>query len=175
MNIIGLDLSLTATGVALPNGTTVTINGPAELGDQRLYNLAATLHSMMEPYGRIDLAVLEDLPIHGRGAGLTGMVQGVTRLLLIQEQIPYALAAAASLKKYATGNGGASKADMRMALYQRAGHDIHDDNQVDAWWLRHAGMDWYGTPEITMPAVQRAGLTKIRWPDLATPPPIAGS
>lgn len=169
MNIVGLDLSLAATGVALPNGTTVTINGPAELGDQRLYNLAAALHSLMEPYGRIDLAVLEDLPIHGRGAGLTGMAQGVARLLLIQEQIPYALAVAASLKKYATGSGKASKADMRMVLFQRAGHDIHDDNQVDAWWLRHAGLDWYGTPEITLPAAQRTSLDKIKWPARADP------
>jgi Holliday junction resolvasome RuvABC endonuclease subunit len=169
VNIVGLDLSLAGTGVALPNGNTFTINGPAELGDQRLYNLASMLHSVMEPYGRIDLAMLEDLPINGRGAGLTGMVQGVARLLLIQEQIPYALVAAASLKKYATGNGKATKADMRMALYQRFAIDIHDDNQVDAWWLRHAGLDWHGTPHAVMPATQRASLDKIKWPVRADP------
>ncbi len=172
MNIIGLDLSLTATGVALPDGRTRTIHGPTEDGDRRLYTTAATLHSLLEPYGRIDVAMLEDLPINAMGAGYTGMIQGVVRLLLIQENIPYALVAPASLKKYATGHGHAEKPDMHAALVQRTGHDIRDDNQVDAWWLRHAGLDWYGTPEATMPAEQRASLTKIAWPDLSIPPSL---
>lgn len=175
MNIIGLDLSLSATGVALPDGRTRTIHGDPDDGDHRLYSTAATLHSLLEPYGQIDIAILEDLPVNALGAGYTGMIQGVVRLLLIQERIPYALVAPATLKKYATGHGHAEKSDMLAALVHRTGHNIRDDNQVDAWWLRHAGLDWYGMPEASMPAEQRASLDKVRWPDLATPPPITGN
>jgi Holliday junction resolvasome RuvABC endonuclease subunit len=169
VKIIGLDLSITATGVALPDGRTRTIPGPHELGDERLYTTAATLHSMIEPYGRIDVAIIEDLPYHAMAAGITGMIQGVVRLLLIQEGIPYALAVPSTVKKYATGHGDADKIDMRAAMRQHTGRDLHDHNQVDAWWLRHAGLDWYGIPEVQLPATQRASLVKITWPTLADP------
>lgn len=170
MNVLGLDLSLTATGIALPGGHTYTVGGPAGRGDHRLLDIVTALHSSLRD--RPDLAVLEDLPTHAKGAGITGMVHGAVRLYLVQEGIPYALVTAATLKAYATGNGSADKHAMRMAAYKRAGREFGDDNQADAWWLRAAGLDHYGTAEHVLPAAQRARLKKVIWPDLT--PPLGG-
>jgi len=67
----------------------------------------------------------------------------------------------ATLKRYATGRGNATKADMRMAPYRRTGIDQPDDNLVDAAWLRHLGLDLLGAPEVRMPEAHRAALGKL--------------
>jgi hypothetical protein len=166
MNILGLDLSITATGVCWPDGTTDTITGDSTDGDRRLVHIVNRLYYAHTGL-QFDLAVLEDLPASGRMAGITGMVQGAVRLMLLRLGIPYALVAAATLKAYATGTGNADKHAMRMAAFKRGGLEFKDDNQCDAWWLRNAGLDWLGHPEITMPAAQRARLDKAKWPAMA--------
>lgn len=165
--VLGLDLSITATGVAPWNGDPYTIGGPAVHGDRRLIRIAQVVHREAVT---VDWAVIEDLPTHAYGSGITGMVHGVVRTVLLQTDIAYALVPPAVLKKYATGRGNATKADMRMALYQRTGLDIRDDNQVDAWWLRCMGLDHLGHPPITVPKTQRAALDTVTWPEV-TPCP----
>ena len=171
--VVGLDLSLTATGIAAWDGRpTSTIRTVTSDGDQRLRRIMVTVradawdHINNEP---IELAVIEDLPTHAHSAGITGMVHGVVRVALMDRGVPYALVPPASLKKYATGKGNATKADMRMALYQRAGLDLRDDDQVDAWWLRAMGLDALGHPIVDLPKAQRETLTKITWPEVVTP------
>ena len=67
-----------------------------------------------------------------------------------------------TLKKFATGRGNATKPDMRMALFQRAGIDERDDNRVDAWWLRQIGLHLKGHPDaISLPATHTAALAKV--------------
>jgi hypothetical protein len=71
----------------------------------------------------------------------------------------------ATLKAYATGKGNGDKTAMAMAALKRADREFGDDNQCDAWWLRAAGLDWYGQPEFALPKVQRdreAALAKVR-------------
>lgn len=163
VRVMGLDLSITATGIALADSRLLTVGGTAAHGDRRLASIADAIEEAVQdcwPH----LVVVEDLPTHAHGAGITGMVHGVTRLTLLRYGIPYALVIPATLKKYATGRGGASKADMRMELYKRAGLDIRDDNQADAWWLRAAGLDQLGAAPLTMPKANRAALAKVAWP-----------
>lgn len=163
---VGVDVSITATGLAFTDGTLATVRySKACTGDARLVALSAAVKAMCD--FRPSLAVVEDLPTHAHGAGITGMAQGVVRLALINSGVPYALIPPASLKKYATGRGNATKADMRMAWYQRAGVDVPDDNQVDAAWLRAMGRDFLGAPLFHLPAVQRGVLGKLAWPDVA--------
>jgi Holliday junction resolvasome RuvABC endonuclease subunit len=161
--VVGLDLSITATGWCGADGAVETWKLPAKRGDGRLreiYNLVRSWRLMA------DVVCIEDLPTHAHGAGITGMVHGVTRLALRQDDVPYVLVPPASLKKYATGKGNAGKPEMAVALYKRTGLELGDDNQVDAAWLRLMALDGCGHPEVDMPATHRVALEKITWPSL---------
>ncbi|MEV7154856.1 Holliday junction endonuclease [Streptomyces misionensis] len=160
--ILGLDLSITATGYALPDGQTGTFKGPWK-GDWRLVAIRTAVAGHADA---IDLAVIEDLPTHAKAAGITGMVHGAVRTVLMEHGVPYALVTPATLKAYATGKGNADKTAMAIAALKRAGREFGDDNQCDAWWLRAAGLDWYGHAEVDMPKAQRDRLDKVDWPQL---------
>lgn len=165
LRVLGLDLSLTATGVCLTDGHTLTIKTRQKDGDRRLVHIADALTSMIGDGSSVDLAVVEDLPKHAMAAGITGMVHGVARAVLLRAGIPYALVVPATLKAFATGKGAGDKTPMVMAAYKRAGVEFGDDNQCDAWWLRAAGLDWYGQPGFDLPKAQRERLAKVAWPD----------
>jgi Holliday junction resolvasome RuvABC endonuclease subunit len=167
LRVLGLDLSLTATGICLADGIALTIKTRQKDGDRRLVVIADALASMIGDGSSVDLAVIEDLPRHAMAAGITGMVHGVARAVLLRAGIPYALVVPATLKAFATGKGSGDKTPMAMAAYKRAGREFADDNQCDAAWLRWAGLDWYGQPEFDLPKAQRERLAKVVWPDLA--------
>lgn len=162
--IIGLDLSITATGIAWEDGTTDCIH-PTEKGDRRLTELRTRL-GLNSPaaWAGITLAVIEDLPTHAHAAGITGMVHGMVRVELIHRSVPYTLVPPAVLKVYATGRGNATKPDLRMELYKRAGLDLADDNECDAAWLRLLGHDLCGQPLLQLPQTHRRALDKVDLP-----------
>jgi len=141
--IVGLDLSMTATGIAWCDGTTYTVATKAT-GDSRLLSICSEVARAVD--GRdIDLVVIEDLPTHAKSAGITGMVHGAVRASLLRRKLPYVLVTPASLKKYATGKGNSGKPEMAVAAYKRFGRELADDNQVDALWLRAMGLEALGT------------------------------
>ena len=163
-NVVGLDLSITATGVAYAHGGTDVWKLPAKLRDERLSTIAGCVKIAVQDFGPVDLVVIEDLPTHAHGAGITGMVHGAVRCELLRAGVPYVLVTPATLKKYATGKGNADKTAMTLALYKRTGLELADDNQVDAWWLRAAGLQHLGFPVVELPAAQVDALSKVEWP-----------
>ncbi|MBQ1061313.1 hypothetical protein [Micromonospora sp. C41] len=165
--VVGLDLSMTGTGIAWCDGTTYTVK-PRQDGDARLSEIRSEVARAVDGR-RLDLVVIEDLPINAKGAGITGMVHGVVRTWLRDQLVPYALVVPSSLKKYATGNGNANKTDMALAAYKHAAREFRDDNQCDAWWLREMGLDQLGLPVAKLPAAQRASLKAVKWPGLIGP------
>jgi Holliday junction resolvasome RuvABC endonuclease subunit len=160
--VVGLDLSMTATGIAWADGTTYTVATKAT-GDRRLVAIQDEVARAVDGY-HIDLVVIEDLPTHAKAAGITGMVHGAVRAQLLRLDVPYALVTPASLKKYATGRGNAGNPDMAVAAFKRGDREFRDDNQCDAWWLRAAGLDHLGQPVAPLPAAQRAALVAVAWP-----------
>lgn len=158
--VVGLDLSLTATGIAWCDGSTYTVK-PKQSGDRRLLEIGQEIAIAID--GRsIDLVVIEDLPTHAKSAGITGMVHGAARVLLFRLRVPYVTVPPASLKKFATGRGNAGKPEMAVALFKRFALELPDDNQVDAFWLRAAGLELLGEPVFPLPAAQVAALDKVR-------------
>ncbi|MFB4320647.1 hypothetical protein [Actinomadura sp. 21ATH] len=172
--VIGIDLSLSATGIARVDGSLDTITtGPGDhLADQRdrLRYIADEVVNRTKAglFEGPHLAVIEG-PSYGSAGAVTWDRAGLWWLVvdrLFYECLPVAVVPPKTLKKYATGRGDATKADMRMALYQREDRDVRDDNMVDARWLALMGLDALGHPLIDMPKVNREALAKVAWPEV---------
>lgn len=164
MNILGLDLSLTACGVCKPDGSLLTIT-PQTKGDERLDEIAAAVRDLAVSTAAA-LVVMEEAAFMSHSAGQLGMVQGAVRLQLMRKRVRYVVVPPACVKKFLTGKGNAKKPDMRVEWFKRSGADVRDDNQVDAAVLHAMAMDYYGQPVIKVPAGHREALAKIKWPEI---------
>lgn len=84
--------------------------------------------------------------IEGHGYGITGAgktqlaeLHGVIKDIILDYGIPVGLYAATTIKVTATGDSGASKADMIQAAKREGFKDCHNDDEADAFWLaKHA-------------------------------------
>jgi hypothetical protein len=117
---IGLDLSLTGTGVASSRGWTRVLHPPAKArGHVRLDWIR---DNVLEHVGSVDehLVVVEGPSYGNQGAGRqsghherAGLWWLITHALW-KRGIDYAVASPAGRAKYATGKGNAAKADVAM-------------------------------------------------------------
>lgn len=161
-HVMGLDLSIRATGVAAPAGEWFGTIKPKTEGDARLVEITDQVMDLVGLYDPA-LVVIEDLP-HGarnNAAGPLGMLHGAVRLMLMRHGMHYVTVTPATLKTYATGRGNAQKPDMRMELYKRAQLDLADDNQVDAMWLRLLGYELLGEAKLSLPQSHLRALAKL--------------
>ena len=82
---------------------------------------------------------------HMRGGAASEVLLGMTTRIMEQcerhfiEQ--YASVHSATLKKFATDNGRASKEEMIVEAERRFGKDVRDDNEADALWLMAYGQE----------------------------------
>lgn len=177
--VIGLDLSLTATGIADFRGrevTTKTIrsapNGQT-LRDQRirLRRIVLEIEEVVSHQGEPPRLIVVEGPSYGsKGAGTwdrAGLWWLVVDFIISRRALPLAVIPPAVLKKFATGRGNADKTAMAVALQKRWGLELRDDNKVDAWWLGAAGREHLGVPYVEMPKAQREALAKVDWPEVA--------
>ena len=167
MRIMGLDLSMSATGVCFPDGSTAVIKPRGE-GDARLLSIENQAGAALR-LARPDLVVVEDIQgeLKGASAKVIPMVHAVVRLLLLRGGIPYAKINPTTLKRYATGSHNADKAAMTLAAFKRAGLEFKDNNQCDAWWIFAAGHAAYGAPVVELPKAHTDALRVVAWPGLA--------
>lgn len=176
--VLGLDLSLTATGVAFPDGTTATWSQPLT-GVARLAWFRQALTALLAgvgPYGHdlaADLVVIEGHAFntkYGQPHAL-GELAGVVKLVLHDLDVTWLEIPPASLKRYATGKGNASKEAVLVAAVLRLGYEGHSNDESDALWLRQMALDHYGWSTTSngraMPQTHRDALAKITWPELA--------
>lgn len=168
LRVIGLDLSITSTGVALPDGTTYRIKTRAGDGYRRLTHIRDSIRDDLAEH-RPHLAVIEDLPtkMHATSLKIIGKLHGVVVGELLDAEVPFAYVPPATLKQFACDKGNAEKAQLAAAAYLAAGAEFADDkggDQCDAWWLRAAGHDWCGVPLFDLPQAQRDRLSKADWP-----------
>lgn len=174
MKVIGIDPSMTATGLCAWHGTTSTIKTVAKQRDNRLRVINRAVSKTAFPRGMhvvpVDLAVVE-MPSPGlKGSAILSlhMVQAAVRMALMDAGVPYVTVLPQYVKAYA-GWARNDKEAMARAAYETDGSVFEDDNQCDAWWLRQMAMDHYGLLRLgtrRVSATQRAWLDKVVWPDL---------
>lgn len=163
--VMGIDPSLTATGVAHASGGTDVISWPGR-GIDRLdtaYQWAAGAGQIL---GDEQLLVVVEGYAHGRAnqAHQLGELGGAIRLGLKHAGVEVLDVPPAVVKKYATGKGNANKDLVRDAARDRLGPlapGISSD-ECDALWLRQIGLRLTGHVDaVEVPATHRAALDKL--------------
>lgn len=161
--VLGLDLSITGTGVAWtgPDGAVSTrmVKTREKDRDRRLIQIQAEIRELATG---AELALIEAPTPRSATSVISGMVQGAARLVLLDLGVPYGTLMPASLKKFATGKGTGDKVPMAIAALKRAGLEFPDDNQCDAFWLWVAANYKVGQPMYDLPALNRESLGKIK-------------
>ena len=164
--ILGLDLSLTATGWATihPDGTTRTGIIPDTKG-HIADRLAAWEESLYAHLNTQPTAIyVEDLGGTQHGAFELGMVHAmfwrVTWGCDLTDRVT--LVNAATLKTYATGKGNASKSLVLVEAVKRLGYDGYDNNEADALWLADIGARLHGYQRPALPAAHLRALERLK-------------
>lgn len=174
VRVIGLDLSVRSSGIALPDGNTRTIAPRTTSHDpaRRLHEIVTRLDCHLKAY-RPDLAVIEGYNLGAIPGKLSlvrlGELGGAVRVRLFELDIPFAEIPPSVVKQYATGSGAAKKPQM-VAAAKACGINVSNDDEADAWWLHAMGRARYS--EMWDPPYLggdlfdlRAGiLNRIRWP-----------
>lgn len=180
VHVVGLDLSLTGTAVALRRrgalSTEHIIDVPKLRGIERIIAIRDAVLSLCMFYDddgmpAESVAVIEDYAFSRAAshAHELGELGGAVKVALRENGVPYVLVSPSALKRFATGKGNATKPDLRMARLKRTGVDERDDNANDAFWLRQMGLHAYDLPDaVPLPAAQLQVVGSLVWPELAT-------
>lgn len=167
--IIGVDLSLTATGICGRGGPSTISPLKGMTGMERLNWMQAVIRGCIlspeatEEEHRQTLVVFEGLsygsndPSAQERAGLAYLL----RHALYMRGVPYLLVPPTSLKKFVTGKGNAEKSLMLLEVYKRFGVSPANDNEADAVGLYYIGLAYAGQWEPTTDA-QREVLATLR-------------
>lgn len=181
LRVVALDLSLTATGIAVTHDQ---VGEPRlscrTVSPRRRPSATAIDHVRLhETFGAIaaavkckpDLVVIEWLPQftgHGSATLRLAELHGATKHWLWAQGHTYLDVLPNHLKQYATGRGNANKADVRVAVTARYGRLLHigSEDEADATALLAMTLDAYGQPLAEVPAGPRKAIAATSWPDL---------
>lgn len=174
VHVVGLDVSLTATGIACAYHATV-IPSAGKRDDtlaqrqQRLRRVRSQIiRTIADWVVEPDLIVIEGPSYNSKNAASSHDRSGLWWLLIdvftvrgwkVVEVPPK------SRMKYATGSGSAPKDAVLAAAVRRLPFDdINDNNAADAAWLCAIGHDLLGQPLVQLPAAQHAAIDIYRLP-----------
>lgn len=170
MHVVGLDLSLTGTGVA-KRESTMTISPGSLRGCERLVLIRNEIMRLAIISDIPDFVVIEDRVNFRGDPGATAELHGVVKVALHEWSVPFVVVSPTSLKMYATGKGNAKKEDMKLAAYKRYGREFRTNDECDAFLLMALGLDYAGIPLDTNPRATvtkecRAAMKKVDWSPL---------
>lgn len=188
--VVGLDLSLTSTGLSDGQSCHAVQTTPAEPVERRLIRIGDAVTAFIERPSQVtdrfgfdrpaDLVVIEGSAFSRKGPGHEELaaLRLMVRAWCFQHQYPFAVIPPSTLKLYTTGMGNATKAEMEQTLHSRHGLDLSHftlkagrADMVDAYALAAMGADFIGHPfggEAALapcPPV-RDSLHAVTWPYL---------
>ncbi|WP_346536973.1 hypothetical protein [Micromonospora sp. DPT] len=181
--VVGLDLSLTCTGVA-GNGWTDTIRPEprrAAFRDRKDKTRDAQLRTVYQ-HGRIsairerlgdfahfaDLVVIEGIAFAAKDTDRqTAGLNWMARHWLWTWNVPYAVVPPSTLKQFVTGLGDADKDLMTKFIGDWFGWFDGGHDEADAAGLMAMGYAHLGMPLGPVLDHQTTALSKAQWPDLA--------
>lgn len=173
MRVMGLDLSLTGTGVAKPDGATARIKTGSLRGCERLIRIRRDVMAFVVA-DMPGLVIIEDRVNHVGDPGATAELHGVIKVALHEWSIPFALVPAPNLKQFACGKGNGKKEDMLLHAYIRYGREFANNDECDAFLLRAMGLEYLGSPLSVSKTLTkqedeavRKSMLKATWPVLS--------
>lgn len=183
LRIVGLDISLTSTGMSDGRTHLVAQTRPDDLLEYRMDRVVT--HAMAFVYGTGDWDREADLVVIEAGAFSRGSQSQAAEVLsalrfmvrhrLWKAGFPFAMVSPTALKLYTTGSGRATKAQMAAAVRDRHGidlskvlvkdgrYDMADAIGLSAMGYAHAGL----VPPFPVlgPPAPRASLLSMKWPN----------
>lgn len=175
MKVVGLDLSLTSTGVAVATqdgAVTDRITSKptpnATLAD-RAERLRGIRTRILELARLADLVVIEG-PSYGSTTGHQHDRSGLWWLVVSSLEVRHAVVEVppSTRIRYALGKGAGSKDDVLTAVIRRYPHvDVNGNDEADALLLAAMGARWLGRPLERQPLAKThtAALDKVTWPE----------
>lgn len=164
MNVIGLDLSLTQTGISTPKGT-YHLKTPANKikGWERVNEIVNFVTGHTSNY-RDPLVLIEGYSFGSKGRAVfdLGELGGVVRFTFWETGVKFIDVPPSTLKILATGKGNAGKMEVVVAARDRLNLDTTNDNEADARWLRELGLQLHGEGTVDLPKTHLRALDKIR-------------
>lgn len=156
MKIIGLDLSLTNTGVAIiEDGKLVhsCLIKSKPQGDRHIDELKRILgivNSIVELMVKPDLVVIENLAFMAQGTSLTQLagLSYIVRSVVMDMGAKFVLVAPSTLKKFITGKGNGDKNLVLMEVYKRWDVSFTNDNEADSFGLAQIGVELLASNEL---------------------------
>lgn len=165
MLIIGIDPSLTSTGIVVLRDSKVelaeTTKDRPELGTiervklirEQITNVIENLTDGHGEWQAPDLIVIEGFSYGSKGRSLFDIAYLGWRIredleqLKVDDGIPWLEVPPTQVKQFATGKGNANKEIILQQVYKRWGVEFSDNNQADAYVLAQIGRAYSGDTE----------------------------
>ena len=175
--VVGLDLSLTATGVCIIDGgvpDTFTVHSSVD-PERTVLSLIGRCNSIVDGIASQIVAVADDALFVVEGLSMHSKSSSLDRIFaswyLILGELHHrygqeaAVVAPTQRAKYASGKGNASKDTVLLAVAARyPSVGVTDNNQADALVLAAMGARHLGHPvEPSLPVVNLTAMDAVRW------------
>lgn len=178
MTTVGLDLSLTHTGIAVVTEKSEVIysgvikskpSGNSLVDETK--RIIKIVDVVMERINYIftdnnlpSMVLIEGLAFMAKGTSLAQLsgLNYLIRVKLIEKNIPFMIVAPTTLKKFITGSGKGDKDLMMMSVYKNYGFESMDNNECDAYALAVCGLATLECPinTLTIPQSEVVKLLK---------------
>lgn len=147
--IIGIDLSLTSTGVCRmwDNGKDVKTEAIKPDPWLLIYSRQEVIMRGLQLYMN-DQVVIEDFAgFISSSFGKIAALHGLVRFMAYKKTglVPI-LVSPTTLKKWIAGSGGAKKEDVKLAIYKKYGMEFKTDDEADAFALADFGWHLLSMP-----------------------------
>lgn len=143
MKVIGIDLSLTGTGIVTlrkdkPYVSRLIKTKPTKTPTEEVRRLMKIKEEVAKELEGADLVAIEGISFMSRHSTALAQLAGLSYLVreeLVNRGIPFIIVAPTTLKKFITGKGNADKDVVMMETYKRYHVTITDNNICDAYIL----------------------------------------
>lgn len=168
MNLMGLDLSLTSTGVSVNEETSII--STKFKAAQRLFVMTQEIINIVKT-NKIKCVIIEGYSFASRNsqAHSIGELGGCVRMRLHEAGIPYVEVPPKCRAKFATGKGNASKGEVISAISAKTGiifSGASGNDECDAWVLEQMAFAKLGLSKWPWTKEQLSALDSIDWAPL---------